>query len=256
MRLQSYLADCGVASRRKSAEIIEYGLVSVNGVPVFEPGAEVIAGKDEVRVQGQRVTPEKKLYYVFNKPKNVVATLRDERGRRSVADYFGQIGERLFPVGRLDRNSTGLLLMTNDGEWAHLLMHPAGGIRKYYEVWVEPPLSPEKRLRFAKGVWVDGSRTAPCQIREIGQKGGTAAYEVVLGEGKNRQIRRMMAALGVSTRFLHRFRYGSLLLKGVRSGAFRTLSKPEVETLAQEALSSAGPRIPKKKTARPQAPRA
>jgi 23S rRNA pseudouridine2605 synthase len=243
MRLQAYLADCGVASRRKAAQIISGGLVSVNGAAVFEPGTEIREGKDEIRLQGRRIFPEKKLYFVLNKPKNVVTTLSDERGRRSVADYFGRVGERLFPVGRLDRNSTGLVLMTNDGEWAHRLMHPAGGIRKYYEVWVDPPLSSQQRLCFARGVWLDGARTAPARIHEIGRKGGAAAYEVVLGEGKNRQIRRMMAVLGAFVRALHRYRYGSLTLKGVPSGTFRALTGREVEALSREALpGGAGPR--------------
>lgn len=234
MRLQSYLADAGVASRRKSAELIEAGLVKVNGEVVKAAGHRIDPAVDKIEFKGRQVEPEKNEYYLFYKPTNVITTAADEAGRKKVTDFFSHIKARVFPVGRLDRNSTGLLIMTNDGQLANGLMHPSRGVEKRYAVLLDGPLGPEQMMKFRKGMKVEGEMTSSCQITDHGpvEKRGFA-YEIVLHEGKNRQIRKMMEILGRHCKEIHRFEYGPLKLGRLKPGEFRPLSADEVNTLKE-----------------------
>lgn len=234
MRLQSFLADAGVASRRKSAELIEAGLVKVNGEVVKAAGHKVDPAADRVEYKGKRVEPEALEYYLFYKPMNVITTAADEQGRKKVTDFFTHIKARVFPVGRLDRNSTGLLIMTNDGALANGLMHPSKGVEKRYAVLLDGPLGQEQMLKFQKGLRIEGQTTSTCQIIDHGalEKRGFA-YEVVLHEGKNRQIRKMMEILGRHCKEIHRFEYGPLKLGRLKPGEYRPLTSDEVRTLKE-----------------------
>ncbi|MCA9396919.1 MAG: rRNA pseudouridine synthase, partial [Candidatus Omnitrophica bacterium] len=164
MRLQNILAQAGIASRRKSAEIIQAGRVQVNGKVETVPGAPVDPASDAVLVDGKPVKAEKKRYFIFHKPLNVITTMKDESGRKSVVEYFKSIEERVFPVGRLDRNTTGLLIVTNDGEFANQLMHPRNEIEKYYVTIVDQRLNPSQMKRFEMGIALDKRKTAPCRV--------------------------------------------------------------------------------------------
>ncbi len=232
MRLQSFLADAGVASRRKSAELVEQGLVKVNGEVVKAPGHPVDPEKDLIEFKGRKVQPEALHYYLFYKPMNVITTAADEQGRKKVTDFFTKVNARVFPVGRLDRNSTGLLIMTNDGALANGLMHPSKGVEKRYAVLLDGPLGPEQMMKFQKGLKIEGQTTSTCKITDHGavEKRGFA-YEVVLHEGKNRQIRKMMEILGRHCKEIHRFEYGDLKLGKLRPGDFRPLTADEVAAL-------------------------
>lgn len=236
MRLQSFLADAGVASRRKSAELIESGLVKVNGEVVKAPGHPVDGEKDVIEFKGQKVKPEALHYYLFYKPTNVITTAADEQGRKKVTDFFTKVNARVFPVGRLDRNSTGLLVMTNDGALANGLMHPSKGVEKRYAVLVDGPLGPEQMLKFQKGLKIEGQMTSTCKITDHGavERRGFA-YEIVLHEGKNRQIRKMMEILGRHCKEIHRFEYGALRLGKLKPGEFRPLTPDEVAALKESA---------------------
>lgn len=236
MRLQSYLADAGVASRRRSAELIESGLVKVNGQIVRAPGHAVDAEKDVIEFKGQKVRPEALHYYLFHKPINVITTAADEQGRKKVTDFFRKVNARVFPVGRLDRNSTGLLIMTNDGALANGLMHPSKGVEKRYAVLLDGPLGKEQMIKFQKGLKIEGQMTSTCQIIDHGpvERRGFA-YEVVLHEGKNRQIRKMMEILGRHCKEIHRFEYGALQLGRLKPGEFRPLTPAEVAQLKESA---------------------
>ena len=234
MRLQAFLSDAGVASRRKSAELIEQGLVTVNGEVVKAPGHKVDPVADMIAFKGKRVEPEACEYYAFYKPMNVITTAADEAGRKKVTDFFTKVKARVFPVGRLDRNSTGLLIMTNDGMLANALMHPSKGVEKRYAVMTDGPLGPEQLMKFQKGLRIEGQTTSTCQIVDHGpvDKRGFA-YEVVLHEGKNRQIRKMMEILGRHCREIHRFEYGPLKLGRMKPGEYRALTVDEVRILKE-----------------------
>lgn len=197
VRLQKMLADCGVASRRKSEELIRAGAVKVNGV-VAEIGDKVDPYKDKVVVHGRRVTGNAKpkhRYIMLNKPRGYVTTMSDERGRKCVAELVSDIEERVYPVGRLDRDSEGMLLFTNDGDFANTVMHPKKDIYKVYRVTVRPAVTDEMIAQFENGMMLDGRMTAPAEVRVISRQEGRVVLEILLREGRNRQIRRMCELL-------------------------------------------------------------
>ncbi len=235
VRLQVYLAQCGAASRRRSAKIIESGMVSVNGRTVTERGFPVDPERDQVSVSGRGIRPEEKVYFLFHKPHNVVTTARDPQGRRTVLDYFRSIPHRVFPVGRLDRNTTGLLLLTNDGPWAQRVSHPRYGLEKTYEALLRRPLAQDEMVRFERIFEVNGKKTAPCRIRSLGKRDRYFLYEVRLHEGRNRQIRRMMEKVNAGLQGLHRSRIGSLGLGTLRPGAYRKLTPEEIHFLGEHS---------------------
>ncbi len=233
VRLQKMLADCGVASRRKSEELIRAGSVKVNGV-VAEIGDKVNPYKDKVLVNGRRVTASAKpklRYIMLNKPRGYVTTMSDEKGRKCVADLMTEIEERVYPVGRLDRDSEGMLLFTNDGNFANTVMHPKKDIYKVYRVTVRPAVTDEMIDQFECGMMLDGRMTKPCEVRVISRQEGRVVLEILLREGRNRQIRRMCELLGLEVARLRRTAIGQVKLGMLKKGDWRDLTAEEVKKL-------------------------
>ena len=245
IRLQKMLADCGVASRRKSEELIKAGKVKVNG-RVAEIGDKVDPVNDKVYVSGRRVTgtarPQLR-YIMLNKPRGVLTTMSDEKGRKCVADLIKDIPERVYPIGRLDRDSEGMLLLTNDGEFANHIMHPKKHVNKVYRVTVRPNINDEQVNKLENGVVIDGRKTAPAQVRVVTREEGRAVLEVVIREGRNRQIRKMCDAVGLEVARLKRTAIGGVKLGGLRSGMYRDLTDIEVRKLSADPNPSANETI-------------
>ncbi len=235
-RIAKFLARAGVASRRASEEIVAAGRVSVNGVPVTSPGTKIVADRDEVRLDGRIVEPPcVQVYLMLNKPIGVMTTLDDPQGRPTVADYIPGGMPRVFPVGRLDYTTTGLLLLTNDGELAHLMMHPRHHVPKLYHAVVDgvPDAADVSRLR--AGILLDDGPTAPAEARIVEERERTAAVEITLREGRKRQVRRMLSAIGHPVIALSRIAYGPLALGDLPEGRVRELSSDEVDALRMSA---------------------
>ncbi len=231
MRLQKYMADCGVASRRASEQIITDGRVTVNGLPAVL-GMSVEEG-DDVRIDGKTITPqEKHVVLMLYKPRGVVSTSSDEAGRKTVQAFVSELPYRLYNVGRLDINSEGLLLLTNDGELANHLMHPRFGVNKTYRVVCDGTLSASEIATLTNGVQLSDGLTAPARVTNIRRSttGGTA-FSITIHEGRNRQIRRMLEAIGHRTLRLKREAYGNLKLGDLRPGEWRYLTPEEIEGL-------------------------
>jgi 23S rRNA pseudouridine2605 synthase len=224
MRLNAYLARAGVASRRGADELIKAGRVRVNG----EPGQlnTFVAARDRVEVDGKEVAAQRLAYLLLYKPAGVVTTARDPQGRRTVVELVPR-EPRVVPVGRLDADTTGALLLTNDGPLAHRLAHPRYGVEKVYEVEVEgdPDQTAVSALR--KGVELDDGRTAPARARRLGRR----RLELVLHEGRNRQVKRMLEAVGHPVVRLHRSAYAGLTLDGLAPGEWRELTREEISAL-------------------------
>lgn len=233
MRLQKYMAMCGVAARRKCEEIIASGRVSVNGQIVTEMGTQVEEG-DVVLLDGQAITPEEeKRYILYHKPAGEVTTVSDEKGRETVMDRFRDFPVRLYPVGRLDYDSEGLLLLTNDGALAQRLTHPSCEVDKVYLARVTGNPGNEAIERLRRGVYMEGDerRTYPAGVRVVRD---TALYSdilVTIHEGRNRQVRRMFDAVGHKVLLLRRVRFGPLELGDLRRGQWRELTDAELEQL-------------------------
>lgn len=231
MRLNKYIARAGLASRRKADEMIMDGKVKINGSLMKEPGYEVKEG-DVVEVSGRMVEPSKKLVYIMlNKPKGYITTLNDDRNRPTVMNLVNDIEERVFPVGRLDYNTSGMLLMTNDGDLAYHLTHPKHQVVKTYRARVAGVLSPERVARLRKGVDIGGFVTSPAYVKVIKQMKRSAIVEIKIHEGKNRQIRKMFAAVGNKVIDLERIAIGDLHLGHLMSGHYRKLSRQEIDYL-------------------------
>ena len=224
MRLNAYLARAGVASRRKADKLIKAGRVVVNG----EPGQlnTFVEGGDRVQVDGQEIAPQPLTYVLLNKPAGVVTTASDPQGRPTVVGLVGH-DVRIVPVGRLDAETTGALLLTNDGRLAHRLAHPKYEVEKVYEAEVEGEPSDETLQQLAAGVELEDGRTAPARVRRL----GPSTVELSIHEGRNRQVRRMLEVVGHPVRRLHRSRYGGLTLDALTPGEWRDLTPPELERL-------------------------
>ncbi|MCS6999837.1 MAG: pseudouridine synthase [Bacteroidota bacterium] len=229
IRLNKFLADAGIASRRKADELIAQGVVKVNGRVVTELGTKVHPG-DLVTVAGKPVSPYKHLtYIVLNKPKDYITTTRDERGRKTVLDLV-PLKTRLYPVGRLDRNTTGVLLLTNDGELATRLMHPRYGVEREYIVGLDRPLDRQHAVKIAQGIELkDGEKTGPAEV--IISPTDPQEVCIILREGKNREVRRLFEHFGYQVRKLHRSRYGTITVRGLARGEYRHLTRDEVLSL-------------------------
>ena len=238
MRLQRFLAQAGVASRRKAEELITAGRVKVNGRVVSELGSKVDSVRDEVTVGGRKLAVEQPVYLILNKPKGYVTTLSDPEKRPTVMQLLGKVEERVYPVGRLDFNTEGVLLLTNDGDLAHALMHPSSEVKKTYRVKLRGAAGMEVVNAWQKGVTLDdGSRTAPAEVTILGptEGGHNSWLEVTIHEGKNRQIHRMAEALDLQVAKLQRVRYAGLDVEEVRLGRWRSLRRDEVEALRRVA---------------------
>lgn len=234
MRLNKYIAQAGVASRRKADELILAGKVKINGAVLDTPGYDV-ADSDTVEVGGTVLSPVKKhIYVMVNKPKGYVTTASDDKDRLTVMDLLNDITERIFPVGRLDYNTTGLLLLTNDGDLAYQLTHPKHQMPKTYRVRVDGYLSLEGVSRLKKGVDIGGFVTSKAEVTVIKQLERSAIVEITICEGKNRQIRKMFATLGNKVIELERISIGNLQLGHLKVGHYRNLSPKEIEYLKKE----------------------
>ena len=233
-RLAKYLAHAGVASRRAAERLIGDGRVTVGGSVVSDP-AHAVDESSEVAVDGRPVAPEPREVHALHKPAGVVSTARDTHGRATVVDMVAS-EQRLYPVGRLDADSTGLLLLTNDGELAERLTHPRYGVEKTYRVSVEPPSVSERALRrLREGVELDDGPTSPARVR----RRGPGVLEISIAEGRKRQVRRMCEVVGHRVTALERVAFGPLRLSGLAEGESRRLTAVEVERLREAASQSA-----------------
>jgi 23S rRNA pseudouridine2605 synthase len=229
MRLARYLAHCGVASRRRAEELIASGKVSVGGTTVTDPARDVDESSG-VEANGRPVTPEPREVWMVNKPAGVVSTAREPGRRQAVVELVAS-KRRLYPVGRLDADSTGLILLTNDGELADVLTHPRYGVKRSYRVRLRRAASESQIRRLRRGVELDDGLTAPAGVRPVSPR----VLEVTIGEGRNRQVRRMIEAVGNEAVKLARIRFGSLDLGELPEGKARLLRRPEVQRLWKDA---------------------
>ncbi len=230
MRLNKYLAACGVASRRDCDELIKQGKVKVNGI-VAALGMEVGDG-DEITVNGVKVSVKKNEYYILNKPKGYLSTVSDERGRKTVMDLMPEGTGRLFPVGRLDYDSEGLLILTTDGELAQHLTHPSNEIPKTYLVKIEGTATEATLNPIRSGIEIEGGYvTKKCRAHIVETHREYTKIHITLTEGKNREIRKMFAAIGREVTLLKRVKVGELTLRGLDRGQCRKLTKQEIEYL-------------------------
>ncbi|ARI79179.1 pseudouridine synthase [Halobacillus mangrovi] len=235
-RLQKVIAHAGVASRRKAEKLIVDGKVKVNGKTVTELGTKV-SSNDDVEVEGVPIDKEQPVYYLLYKPRGVISSVSDDKGRKVVTDYLPEVEERIFPIGRLDYDTSGLILLTNDGEFANLLMHPKHEVDKVYIAKTKGIPTKDQLQQLKKGLTVDGEylKAVHTKIMSTDGKKNTAIVQIILHEGKNRQVRRMFDALGYPVDKLKRERYGSLDLKGLNAGDYRPLKPFEVKQLRQMA---------------------
>ncbi len=247
MRLDKFLANAGVASRRAAKAIIHEGRVSVNGEGASEPGAAVDEVADDVRVDDRPASlPTAHRYIVMNKPRGYLCTAHDPRGRKTVLDLLGDVSERLFTVGRLDRDADGLLLLTNDGALAHRLTHPTYGVQKVYIVGTNERATDGKIARLRQGVEVEGRHVTPdgAEILDVNKTG--SRVRIVIHDGRKHQVKLMCLAAGLPVSRLQRVRYGPLELGDLRRAAHRDLAQDEVQALEQtvgldaEARAAAG----------------
>jgi len=235
IRLQKFLSEAGVASRRKAEEMIRNGSVKVNGV-TSQVGDSVDPKRDTVTVKGKKVRKESNMRYILlNKPRGYVTTTDDELGRKCVLELVKDVKERVYPVGRLDRVSEGALILTNDGAFANAMMHPSRHVPKTYKVTVRPDITAEKIDLLSTGIELDGRMTAPADVRVVSREEGRAVLEIVLYEGRNRQIRRMCEAVELEVARLRRVSIGSVKLGMLQTGEWRDLTSAEVESLFKAA---------------------
>ena len=231
IRLQKFLAESGVASRRKAEDLIKQGRVSVNGTIVTEMGLKVKI-QDKVKVDGKAVGFEdKKIYIMLNKPVGYVTTVKDQFARKTVIDLVEGIGERIYPVGRLDYDTSGLLLMSNDGDFTYKLTHPRHEMKKVYIAKIKGVPLEQEMSRFRKGLEIEGGKTAPASFRILELYKQNCLVEIIIHEGKNRQVRKMCDAIGHPVITLKRIAIGELHLGDLPEGKWRHLKEHELKTL-------------------------
>jgi 23S rRNA pseudouridine2605 synthase len=230
-RLQTILAHAGAASRRKAVELIESGKVRVDGAVVTQKGAGFDPEKHRITVDGREIQAEKKRYFLVNKPEDVVSTAKDTHGRSKVTDIVSGVPERLYPIGRLDKDTTGLIILTNDGDLAHRLSHPRYEVGKTYLARVKGSVSSGELARLRSGVELDGRMTSPCEVSVSAKHGGDMVLRVKIHEGRKRQIRRMFEIVGKKVTGLHRIGYAGLTLGRLAKGEYRELTEAEVKKM-------------------------
>lgn len=237
VRLQKFIADAGVSSRRKAEELIAAGKVRVNGA-VAHIGDKVDPKRDTVTVSGKKIKRETaNVYIMMNKPRGYVTTLSDEKDRKCVAELIKDVEKRVYPVGRLDRDSEGLLLFTNDGQFANALMHPSHHIQKTYRVSVRPKVTEAQITALTSSLMIDGRKTVPADVRVVSNEEDKSILEIILFEGRNRQIRRLCEEAGLETLRLKRLSIGQLGLGKLRPGEYRELTNEEVSLLKRQSGS-------------------
>ena len=231
VRLQKFMSECGIASRRKSEELIESGKVRVNGA-IASLGDKINPKKDTVTVNGKKIVKQKEHKYIMlHKPRGFITTMSDEMERKCVAQLISDVPQRVYPVGRLDRDSEGLLLFTNDGEFANALTHPKKHVSKTYRVTVRPGITDEQLSAITEGIIIDDRKTAPAEVRVVTKEENRVVLEIILYEGRNRQIRKMCEQLGLEVARLKRTAIGSVKLGMLKQGDWRELTEDEVRKL-------------------------
>jgi len=233
-RLNKVLAHAGIASRRKADELIATGHVKVNGKLVINQGIKV-SNNDRVEVDGIPIFKEDKVYFLFYKPKGVITSVKDEHKRKTVMDYFKHVKERIYPVGRLDWDTSGVLLMTNDGDFANQMMHPKHEIEKVYLAKVQGLANKDSLKSLTYGIKIDGKKTSPAryEIIYVNADKKTSIVKLTIHEGRNHQVKKMFAAVNLPVQKLKRECYGTLDLTGLKPGEYRELSKKERESLCK-----------------------
>lgn len=231
-RLQKVIANSGYTSRRKAEQLIEEGKVSVNDKVVTELGTKV-SKNDKIVVEGIPLEKEKPVYFMLYKPRGVISSVKDEKDRKTVVDFFPEIEERIYPIGRLDYDTSGLMLLTNDGEFAQMLMHPKHEVDKVYVAKVKGVPHKEEIKKLLKGLKIDNEylKAVHVKITSVDKGKNTSIIEMILHEGKNRQVRRMFESLGYPVQKLKRERYGNLDLRGLQPGDYRALTPHEVKQI-------------------------
>lgn len=239
-RLQKVLAEAGVASRRKCEELITAGRVEVNDKVVTTLGVKVDPSQDFIKVDGKPIRRQSKVYVIFNKPKGVITSAQDPEGRKTVTEFFKNIKQRIYPIGRLDYDTEGLLLLTNDGEFAHLLTHPKHHVPRTYLATVKGVPHGSLLDKLKNGIELDDGMTAPAEVeyQDVRPENNEAVVKITIYEGRNRQVRRMFDAIHHPVIKLKRIQFGPLQLSGIPRGKFRHLTPQEVNELRKEALKA------------------
>ena len=234
-RLQKVIAHAGITSRRKAEKLIVAGRVSVNGQIVKELGVQVSA-KDRVEVDGVPIEQESPVYYMLYKPRGVISAVTDDKKRKVVLDFFTEVPERLYPIGRLDYDTSGLLLLTNDGDLSQKLMHPKHEVDKVYVAKVKGIADKKQLLPLSRGIRIEGKKTAPARFEILSTDAATqtSIVQLTIHEGRNHQVKNMLKAVGLPVQKLKREMYGSLTLAGLRPGEYRELTKKEVNELKKQ----------------------
>lgn len=236
MRLAKYLAHAGIASRRKAETLIAEGRIKVNGEPVLEQGFMIKPG-DQVEFDGQYLHSEAKIYILLNKPAGYLSTVLDPQGRPTVIELLGDIAERIYPVGRLDFDTEGLLILSNDGDFNNKMIHPRYQIGKKYQAWVEGRIENHSLRQLEQGVNLDDGPTSPAKVRVLQRKSDMTLLELEIHEGRKRQVKRMCLAVGHKVINLKRSSFAFLDLQGVDSGKYRHLTMNEIEQLMSLAAN-------------------
>lgn len=238
-RLQKVIAQAGIASRRKSELLITEGKVKVNGEIVKELGTKV-SKNDRIEVNGVQIEGEEPVYYVLYKPTGVLSSVSDDRDRKVVSDFFPLVKERIYPVGRLDYDTSGVILMTNDGDFANILMHPKYNVDKVYVAKIKGIPLRENIRQLERGVMLEDGKTAPAKVKVISvdKKKGTAIVSITIHEGRNRQVRRMFEAIGHPVLKLKRERFGYIGVEGLNPGEYRVMTPHEVKQLRNLASNA------------------
>lgn len=230
IRIQKIIADAGFCSRRKAEELIEKKRVKVNGHPAII-GQKLNPNVDIITIDNERIYYDRKkehLYIMMNKPRGYLTSMSDDRGRRCVTDLLPNLDQRVYPIGRLDLNSEGLLLFTSDGKFANQMMHPSHEVTKTYRVTVRPDITDEQAVRLSEGVYIDGRKTAPATVRVLNKEPNRVVMEIVIREGRNRQIRKMCESVGLEVARLKRTSIGPIRLGMLKPGTTRELTKEEL----------------------------
>jgi 23S rRNA pseudouridine2605 synthase len=229
VRLNKYLSECGVASRRNSEQYILEGRISVNGNVVIDLGTQIDPAKDVVSFDGSKISQEKKVYFLINKPKGVVTTTKDEKNRANVTDLV-KTNMKIFPVGRLDYNTTGTLILTNDGEFSNFLLHPKNKFPRVYEVGLDKPLAVEDRLKLLNGIYLDKRKSVFTEIK-YPKKNDYKRIFVTTVEGRNHFVKRMFSTLNYTVKKLHRYSFADVTVNNIEPGNYRKMLDNEIQAL-------------------------